>query len=174
MRWLAGLPRGRALDIGCGGGRHAVVLRDMEFTASGCDASGIPPGVSGVTLRRCDMTALPYLDQSFDVALAYGVFYYGTRDEHRQAIAEMRRVMRPGGGGFVCIRTENDWRQRFTYNGVFHCHNEPEDGMPMHFLTEYEVQTMYGAFSEVRVELTETTRRGRTRCDSDWLIEVTK
>ena len=43
---LAGLPPGRALDSGCGTGRHAVRLGEHGWTVVGVDAVGKPLGVA--------------------------------------------------------------------------------------------------------------------------------
>lgn len=174
VRFLASLDcGGSAIDIGCGSGRHLPVLEEFGFDAIGCDRSrpaGLP---TGYVVAAADMRQLPYSSGSFDVALAYGVFYYGTRADHRQAIAEMHRVLRPGGRAFVSIRTNRDWRNQFTYGGVFHHVDEPEDGMEMHFVTQYELPQLYGAFTSLEVDETMTTRKGRG-WDSDWLLTLTK
>lgn len=189
VRFLAGVeldPEGhrtpRAVDIGCGSGRHSILAEQFGFKTYACDVS--PDAVYATRTRwdapakrvvRAPMTELPYDDERFDVAIAYAVFYYGTVEEHRASVEEMRRVLRPGGRAFVCLRREDDWRAKFIYNGVFHCAGEPEDGMRMHFLTEYEVHTLYGGmFSELGCEFTETTTRNGGRRNADWLITVRK
>jgi len=43
------------------------------------------------------MTELPYPDATFDFVLAWNVIYHGDRDVVSRAIAEIRRVLRPGG-----------------------------------------------------------------------------
>lgn len=182
VRWLAGLERvddfPLALDIGCGGGRHLAVMEKFGYSAVGCDPStGRLDGSTQIT--RGDMRSLPFRSDSFALALAYGVFYYGTRADHEQAVAEMHRVLRPGGKAFVSVRTTYDWRFANTRRVnattfALDLPGEPEHGMALDFLTEYEARTMYGRFSQVSLELTETTTRGGTRCDSDWLISLTK
>lgn len=187
VRWARSLNRKKfrtVADIGCGSGRHSTFFVREGFDVTPFDASTEALLATNSALARMQnwtVAAIPAeMDElrgpalRFDAAISYGVFYYGTPDEHRQAVAEMHRVLRPGGKAFVCIRTGGDWRKQFTHGGVFRHADEPEDGMPMHFLSEYEVRVMYGAFSEVGLELTETTRKGRTRCDSDWLVELTK
>jgi ubiquinone/menaquinone biosynthesis C-methylase UbiE len=56
------------------------------------------------------MTDLPFESDVFDAAVAYGVFYYGTRAEMRKAIGELHRVLKPGGQAFVVLRTTDDYR----------------------------------------------------------------
>jgi SAM-dependent methyltransferase len=183
VRFLAGIERDpddrrqpTALDIGCGSGRHTILLDQFGFKASACDVSAdavrLTRMVAALPSKRvlqAPMTALPYADGSFDVALAYGVFYYGTRDEHEAAVAEMHRVLRPGGRGFVCVRTSSDWRHLNPPG-----RDEPEHGMAVDFLARYQVPIVYARFPDVTYELSETTTAARTRTNSDWLITVTK
>ncbi|MEM8788814.1 MAG: class I SAM-dependent methyltransferase [Pseudomonadota bacterium] len=91
---------GMALDIGCGEGRFCRMMTDRGLTAVGIDptralidaARARDPGGAYV---RAGAEALPFADRSFDVA----VFYLTLIDiaDHRVAIAEAARVLRPGG-----------------------------------------------------------------------------
>ncbi len=185
VRFLSAVkkPHGKhAIDIGCGNGRHSVLMLDYGLHVEGVDVSatavaaaaardfdsessvGLPLAVS-----EASMTGLPF-DERFDVAVSYGVFYYGLLADHAQAVMEMHRVLRPGGQGFVCVRTPTDWRA--TTPAALK--GEPEEGMVMHFVYEEDIASLYGVFSEVTYELTETTTGDRSRTSSDWLITVTK
>jgi SAM-dependent methyltransferase len=196
VRFLAGLePRtymGAAIDIGSGAGRHSCLLADFYYMVTSCDASSQAiletrkatskwffahwpsksvtsgPGPNRFTDFHAPMTALPVADESFDVALSYGVFYYGSRDDGDKAVEEMHRVLRPGGKGFVNVRTDRDWRNHYSRSG------HPEEGMPMHFLAEDDIPIVYGSFTHITWELTETTTHQCTALNSDWLITVTK
>ncbi|HEY3352054.1 MAG TPA: methyltransferase domain-containing protein [Polyangia bacterium] len=116
---LARLPdvrRGRALDIGCGGGFYLEELARRGFAAAGVDSS---PGMldrcrdrlaraglgARVRLAHGDVEALPFDDGSFDLVLAIGVLGYLLRDD--RALAELRRVLRPGG--YVIVNVTNQW-----------------------------------------------------------------
>lgn len=182
VRFLAGVeldPEDRrtplALDIGCGSGRHTRLLSDFGYETHSCDVSAQAVTATkrlayARSVKRAPMTTLPFADEKFDVAVAFGVFYYGLLADHAQAVMEMHRVLRPGGQGFVCVRTSNDWRAT-TPDAL---KGEPEEGMLMHFLHEEDIAPLYAAFSEVAYELTETTTAARERTSSDWLISVTK
>jgi SAM-dependent methyltransferase len=101
------LPAGggrRLLDVGCGTGHHLAELGGRGFEASGVDGSAemldharrLNPGRD---LRVADVEALPFADASFDVVLSVEVLRYLARPE--RAIAEMARVLRPGGLALV-------------------------------------------------------------------------
>jgi tellurite methyltransferase len=103
---LLGQERPAALDLGCGVGRHALYLATQGFVVSAYDAS-----TSGIAVTRAEaerrglaidlavgpMATLPYKTGQFDYVLAWNVIYHGDTDIVRQCIAEIRRVLRPGG-----------------------------------------------------------------------------
>ncbi|MEA2588460.1 MAG: hypothetical protein QOH66_1387 [Actinomycetota bacterium] len=98
---LAG--RGRCLEIGVGTGRIALPLHRSGIPLAGVDispkmvdrlvekAGGRPP----FPLALADATALPFRDATFGGAIAAHVFHL--IPPWRQGVAELARVVRPGG-----------------------------------------------------------------------------
>jgi len=93
----------RALDLACGTGDitfglaargAAVVGLDLTLRMLQLARAKIPPA-PGAAFLAGDMMALPFADASFDLVTAG----YGLRNVPRlePAIAEIRRVLRPGG-----------------------------------------------------------------------------
>ncbi|KPP90208.1 MAG: Methyltransferase domain [Rhodobacteraceae bacterium HLUCCA08] len=100
--WAAGLaPGARILDLGAGVGRHALWLAAQGFAVTALDAA--PEGLAGIdraggvetVLGRMD--ALPFDDAAFDHVLSWNVIYHGSEDVLLRTIAEIRRVLTPGG-----------------------------------------------------------------------------
>lgn len=108
-RLLLGLSGGHTvLDIACGPGnftRSFAATVGAEGTAIGVDVSesmlaravGDTPdaGSDGVAWVRADATELPFADASFDGACCFAALYLIA--DPPAAIAEMRRVLKPGG-----------------------------------------------------------------------------
>ena len=125
------------------------------------------------------MSALPFADSTFQLVLSYGVFYYGTGDEMRQAIAETHRVLIPGGRAFVVLRTLDDYRfgkGRKLEENTFQLDiaDTNEFGTVEHFLPAEDIDQYFAAFAKISFEKTETTSANRSRVNSDWLITVEK
>ena len=97
-------PPAQVLDIGCGAGRTTVGLVDAGFQVTAIDLA--QPLLDHARTRRPDIdyrvmnaTRLELPDRSFDAAL----FSYNGIDvifplaDRRRCLAEVRRVLRPGG-----------------------------------------------------------------------------
>lgn len=97
---------GAALDIGCGVGRHALLLAGMGFVVTAVDLAeeglvelarrAAAAGLE-IATRAAPMSALPFPDAAFDYVLSFNVIYHGDGAIVRQTMAEVRRVLRPGG-----------------------------------------------------------------------------
>jgi ubiquinone/menaquinone biosynthesis C-methylase UbiE len=99
-------PNGPLLDVCCGWGRHSVPLARMGIKAIGLDQSdfllsearrlaGDTPGVQWV---RGDMRTLPFERQFSSVVNLFTSFgYFEDPDDDRLSLAEMVRVLLPGG-----------------------------------------------------------------------------
>lgn len=90
-------PSAKVLDAGCGEG----VLVD-EYRSK-LAIEGIDPNYSSDHVRTGSLTALPYADLTFDRALCLDVLEHLTFDEQPLALAELFRVLRPGGLLFVSV-----------------------------------------------------------------------
>ena len=96
----------KALDLGCGVGRHSLALSRAGIEVWAVDMS--PAGLSfaqkeaedtGLTInfKQGEMTSLPFEDASFDYVLAWNVIYHGVHEVVRKSLAEIHRVLRPQG-----------------------------------------------------------------------------
>ena len=178
----------RFLDIGVGAGRHCALATDLGFEPYGVDTSFV--GLQHARQRRCEtaprhllaqasMLALPFADSSFKLLLSFGVFYYGTANEMKQAIAEAHRVLAPGGKALIVLRTVDDYRfgkgKKLSHNTFqLDIADTNELGTVQHFIAAEDINLYFSAFSHVTFEKTETTSANCTRLDSDWLITVEK
>ncbi|GAB4110090.1 MAG: hypothetical protein OHK0013_45930 [Sandaracinaceae bacterium] len=101
------------LEVGCGTG---LVLERVAPVARRAEGVDLSPGMlaharaRGLSVREGDATKLPFADESFDLAYAFKVLAH-VPDVDR-AIAEMFRVVRPGG--HVLVEVYNRRSLRFV------------------------------------------------------------
>lgn len=109
LDWIARLREQgakRVYDMGCGLGRHTVLLAREGFEVA---ASDVSPRAREETRRKleveglradvidADMTLIPFPDGYFDAVLSVGVMEHNTRAGIEKAISEVRRTLRSGG-----------------------------------------------------------------------------
>lgn len=103
LRWAGELaPGATILDLGAGVGRHALRLAEMGFQVTAFDAApdglaAIDAAEAGVETVLGRMDSLPFADGAFDHVLSWNVIYHGNEDILLRTIAEIRRVLKPGG-----------------------------------------------------------------------------
>ena len=102
-------PGETVLDVGCGTGTLALVAKERVGAAG--RVSGIDPSAQLLTRARRKaarrsleinfrlgvIEQLPFADQSFDVVLSTLMMHHLPDDLKRQGLAEIARVLKPGG-----------------------------------------------------------------------------
>ncbi len=134
----------RVLDLGCGAGRHAFEsarrgcitvasdrdadeLRAVTDMFAAMDDAGEIDAPAGGQLGHAvvaDATALPYPDAGFDRIIAAEVLEHINDDE--QAIAELARVLRPGGTIAVTVPARAAERVCWALSSDYHAPAVPD------------------------------------------------
>jgi SAM-dependent methyltransferase len=95
---LEGAPGGRLADIGGGTGNYALALRHEGWDALVVDRSPdmlIRAAAKGLAAVLADAQRLPFADGSFDASTMISMLHHV--EDRRVALAEVRRILRPGG-----------------------------------------------------------------------------
>ncbi len=90
----------RILDAGCGTGRNLVELASWAARPAGVDLSEEAMRLCrarGVPAARGRLQALPFPDASFDAVTSFDVLYHRWIEDDGAAVAELTRVLKPGG-----------------------------------------------------------------------------
>jgi SAM-dependent methyltransferase len=180
----------KILEVGCGAGTDLLRFAQAGAYTVGIDLSPKSVSLSRLRLRvyNCagnaliaDAEQLPFKTDSFDLVYSWGVLHHTPNTE--QAIKEVYRVTKPGGE--ICIMLYNRHSlvalQMYLMYGLFafkplrdlkdilaHHHESP--GTKAY--TVIEVQEMFAAFQQLKVDIRLTTydlRYGRDKHLPKWV-----
>ncbi len=94
------------LDLGCGAGRHSILLGKQGFQVVALDISETAlktldgrlktASVDNVALVQHEMYDLPFIEGYFDGIICTNVLHHGKIVEIKRTAGEIRRVMREG------------------------------------------------------------------------------
>lgn len=154
------------LDLGCGLGRHAILLGKNGFTVSCFDISSEAVEKTRewaesenliFDYKVGDALELPYADESFDAILSYHVVNHTDTPGMRRIADEILRVLRPGGECYLTLGSKETWAWKETdwpkidENTKLRQEDGPENNVP-HFYADYPlVKKIFGKFEIVQV-----------------------
>lgn len=144
-RWLrrrralwsaAGLPPGRALEIGCGDGWMLDALRRLGWDVVGTERS--PQGAArarslGLDVRVGELAGCGFALQSFDLMILWHVLEH--LHDPLGTLTEVRRLTRPSGRLVVAVPNVASWQARVAGRRWFHL------DLPRH-LYHFDPQTL--------------------------------
>ena len=91
-------PNSIYLDIGCGPGYVAKYIYGKAKLVVGIDIDDPSGGLRGNALK------LPFADNTFDVISSYAMLYLVGFGRDKQVLAEINRVLKPGGHAVLVIQ----------------------------------------------------------------------
>jgi SAM-dependent methyltransferase len=108
-RALAGAPGRTLADIGGGTGNYALALTGEGWQPTVLDRSAqmlAQANAKGLQTVRANAMRLPFADASFDAAMLVSMLHHV--DDQARALAEAKRVLRPGGRLALMVFTRED------------------------------------------------------------------
>ncbi len=171
----------KVLDLGCGCGRHLVLLNELGFQAYGVDGSlwavryaknwlkerGFPAEV-----KLGLITSLPYDEGLFDGIIEHATLVNNDWQSILRACDECHRVMKVGGVGFFLLKRIKDCafdqatkiaRNTYFVNEDVYISQKAEEGnlaATFRAFSRHDIRTMFAKFDTVRVHTWDTSFKG--------------
>lgn len=175
-------------DIGCGCGRHTVLLAKEGFNTYASDISesaikatkrSLHENNVDAVLHLADTKKLSFPNNFFDGVISFGSIYYNDIIGYKKSISEIYRILKQYGVAFFVLRTTNDYRygkgtniETCTYK--LDTNETNEEGMIIHFIDRNEIDILFNKFTIISLEKTETTFDNMNKKNSDWILIVRK
>jgi ubiquinone/menaquinone biosynthesis C-methylase UbiE len=155
----------RVLDLGCGAGRHSILLGKAGFQVVALDISETAlktlearlktAFIDNVTLVKDEMWELPFIDDYFDGVICTNVLHHGKLVQIKQATREVHRVMKEGASAFFVALSTADFRKgngkRLERNTYVFTEGD-ERGIIHHFFPRQELQSCLRKFETISFE----------------------
>lgn len=171
----------KVLDIGCGSGRHLMLLKNFGFkniygTDYSLNALSLSKEYFSSSLINCDNKNLPFADNSFDIAIAWGSLHYSDKKDFEIMLGETHRVLKKKGHLFATLRNERDsYLKTGTHlgEGTWRTGLDDLSGTTVSFFREDELKKYFNTFRECSYGWMERTIIGDTsKVISHWVISA--
>lgn len=158
------------LDFGCGLGRHSIFFANEGFNVTAFDLSkDAVEYLNSWTLKENltiktsveDMLNLPYEDNSFDCLTAFFVISHTDTASMKNIVAEIRRIIRPGGEFFItlCSKSADAFTSgkypKIDENTILYTEDGPEKNVAHFYVNLDDIFTFFDKDEVIRIRHTD-------------------
>ena len=178
----------RLLDLGCGPGACSWYMAREGFCVAGIDGSEtairranhrLAAEGLAADIRTGDYTQLPWPNASFDGVIDNVTLYCNRFADCHRAVAEVRRVLKPGGRFISCNFTDRTWGyglgESVEPGGFTAIREGPLAGKGFTlFMGRAQVDELYRGFEQIGVERTGWTANNMAHLVELWIVTCQK
>ncbi|MCW7460297.1 class I SAM-dependent methyltransferase [Leptospira bandrabouensis] len=103
----------KALDFGCGSGRHSYLLQNEGYLVTACDTAKTTIDLlneesSSIRFFHTPGLNLPFSPKEFGLIVSWGVFHYNPREDAKILLSSLYKSLDEGGYLLGSIRADGD------------------------------------------------------------------
>lgn len=179
----------KVLDLGCGTGRHTILLAQEGFSVVASDNSQEALDVikkivkeariKNIKIVKNDMTSIPSPNGYFDSVLCYDVIQHGVIKKAKKTVSEIKRVLKKNKLILVNVVST----KHFSYGtgreiepGTFVDMKDKLDGdIPHHFYTKSKMKDLFSDFEIIKLkEFIVPSELNPDKMSGEWLLIARK
>lgn len=157
----------KVLDLGCGAGRHSILLANNGFEVIGIDISKSAlkmaihwtrkERLGNVAFVRATMTNVPLKDCCLNAVISVSVIHHGFKKDIETTVKEVYRTLQKNGKFLANLASVKDSRygkgQRLARNTFLILESYEKDRFEElhHFLTKQEVSRLLRGFTRMQL-----------------------
>jgi ubiquinone/menaquinone biosynthesis C-methylase UbiE len=160
VKEAAKYPGGKMLEIGCGAGWESVAWAQTGMEVHSIDLSeaalelakgNVAHNQVQADLRWGNAEEVPFPDNTFDIVASFGVLHQTQSTE--RAVAEVKRVLKPGGEAVITLYYKYSWKILLTQLGRVNFEFAHEDAPITRLYDKKQLRDLFKEFSSVDVFL---------------------
>ena len=173
----------RAIDIGCGTGRHLRLLYDIGVKS----IIGVDNSINALSIinELCDFpvmqgenSRLPVKDKTFDIAVSWGSLHYCKKEAVHGQVKEIHRILKTKGILFGTLRSDRDTylrRGKHLPDGTWITDLRDLKDQAVSFYNEPELLSVLNEFKKIEYGIIERTIIGdMNKLISHWVFRAEK
>ncbi len=179
----------RVLDWGCGAGRNLAYLARMGFEVSGMDPSERGINAARELMESEGLSAeldvvepgqIPVEDESYDANISLYAIEHGVRDEVKNSVEELRRVLKMGGLSLVTLSSEEDNLRsagKLISPGTYVPREGPEKGIAHYLAAREDIDEFFAEFEVLELAHVNSwlsTLNSDKRIEAHWVVIARK
>jgi SAM-dependent methyltransferase len=156
------------LDIGCGRGRHALLLAEMGFDVTATDIS--PEGIAQLKKEAkkrkldgkiktlvCDMLDLPFKKNTFDGVLGFHSIFHTDHAGLKKVIKKITGMLKENGQLYITFNSKSNPSFRAASNTVIDDytvirHRGIEEGVPHTFVEHKDIIELLADYDIIKLQ----------------------
>jgi ubiquinone/menaquinone biosynthesis C-methylase UbiE len=153
----------KILDVGCGMGRHLLLLKNSGFDVYGCDISekaiiSCTKIIGKRKVKKCDMSKLGFEDKTFDLVISTSVIQHAIMSKVKKTIKEFLRVLKDKGLIFIITLSTEDFsyktgKEIAPYTKINT--NQLDGKVPHYYFTKQKLLDVFSDFEIIMAKPTE-------------------